>query len=317
MSGHVNKGWVYADQVGAEARGVCVLDFYEEHYAHSTRGQWRERIEAGRVLLDGTTAEPGTRLVAGQTLTYHRAPWREPEAPVDLLILYEDADVLAVAKPAGLPVLPGGQYLDRTLLALVRERYADAPAPIHRLGRGTSGVVVFARSPVARRQLSQDLRQGRMGKRYRSLVQGEPGSPMVIRDRIGRVPYPGLGHVHAASPTGKEAETRVRVLETRDLGEAGAGCLVEVEIPTGRPHQIRIHLAASGHPLVGDPLYVIGGQPGVPRPGERPALPGDCGYHLHAMSVTFTHPGTLRHTVIYCQPPDMLRAVSEREGKST
>jgi len=309
MAGHVNKGWVYADQVGADARGVCVLDFYAQRYAHSTRDQWRERIAAGQVRLDGAAVEPDTHLAAGQTLTYHRTPWCEPDAPGDLLILHEDAHVLAVAKPAGLPVLPGGQYLDRTLLALVRERYTDAPAPIHRLGRGTSGVVVFARSSVARRQLSQDLEHGRMGKRYRALVQGDPQSPVVIRERIGRAPYPGIGYVHAVSPTGKEAESRVRLLERRD----GDGSLVEVEIPTGRPHQIRIHLAAIGHPLVGDPLYVAGGQPGVPRPGERAALPGDCGYYLHALSVTFTHPGTLRHTIVYSQPPEELRAAPEKE----
>jgi len=311
MARHVNKGWVYVDRIGADATGMCVLDFYAERYGHSTRDQWRERIAGGQIRLEGTAVDPDTRLAPGLNLTYHRPPWQEPDAPGDLAILHEDAHVLAVAKPSGLPVLPGGEYLDHTLLALVRARYADAPAPVHRLGRATSGVVIFARSTEARRQLSEDLRKGRMGKRYRALVRGEPDSPLVIRERIGRVPYPGLGYVHAAAPTGKEAETRLRLLERRVRDEGGAGSLVEVEIPTGRPHQIRIHLAAVGHPLVGDPLYVAGGQPRLPEPGERPALPGDCGYHLHAMSVAFTHPGTLRYTIIYCQPPEILRAAHE------
>jgi len=317
MTGHVNKGWVYADRIDGKAKGMCVLDFYAERYGHSTRDQWRERIAGGQIRLDGMAVGPDAPLVPGQTLTYHRPPWEEPDAPGDLAVLHEDADVLAVAKPSGLPVLPGGEYLDHTLLALVRARYADAPAPVHRLGRGTSGVVVFARSAQARRQLSEDLRKGRMGKRYRALVRGEPDSPLVIRERIGRVPYPGLGYVHAASPTGKEAETHLRLLERRAAEEGEGGSLVEVEIPTGRPHQIRIHLAAVGHPLVGDPLYVTGGRPRLPEPGERPALPGDCGYHLHAMSVAFVHPRTLRHTVIYCQPPEILRMASEREEQST
>lgn len=317
MTEHVNKGWVYGDRVGGDARGMCVLEFYAQRYTHSTRDQWRERIAAGQVLLEGTPVGSDARLVAGQTLTYHRPPWQEPEAPTDLAILHEDDHVLAVAKPSGLPVLPGGEYLDHTLLALVRQRYADAPAPVHRLGRGTSGVVIFARSPQARRQLSADLRQGRMGKRYRALVRGEPESPLIIRARIGRVAYPGLGYVHAVAPDGKEAETRVRLLGRRAIEEGGAGSLVEVEIPTGRPHQIRIHLAAVGHPLVGDPLYVEGGQPRLPEPGERPALPGDCGYRLHAMSVAFTHPGTLRHTLIYCQPPQALRLAREQKEQDT
>src|SRR6185295_14486789 len=101
-----------------------------------------------------------------------------------------------------------------------------------------------------------------------------------IETPIGRVPHPRLGEVHAASSAGKRALTDVRVLRAAD-GQA----IVEARIATGRPHQIRIHLAAAGYPLVGDPLYGAGGVP-----LESPALPGEGGYRLHAQSLAFAHP---------------------------
>ena len=105
------------------------------------------------------------------------------------------------------------------------------------------------------------------------------------------------GRVHAASKDGKPALTHVRV-----LGERQASALVEATIVTGRPHQIRIHLAAAGHPLVGDPLYAAGG-----RPAPDPGLPGDPGYRLHAHRLGLPHPATGRRLDLECPPPPELR----------
>jgi 23S rRNA pseudouridine1911/1915/1917 synthase len=107
-----------------------------------------------------------------------------------------------------------------------------------------------------------------------------------------------LGSVHAASQDGRSALSYVTVIERRE-----DSFLCDVRIETGRPHQIRIHLASSGHPLVGDPLY---GASGLPLP-ETHALPGDPGYHLHAASLSFRHPGTGREMVIECEPSSILR----------
>ncbi|MFH1572063.1 MAG: pseudouridine synthase [Gemmatimonadota bacterium] len=315
MPGAANKGWTYADQVPGEAAGQAVLEFYAGRYPHSTREEWRARIAAGLVRLDGLPARAEQALRPGQQLEYRRPPWREPEAPLTLEVLHEDADLVAVAKPSGLPVLPGGGYLEHTLLALVRRRYRDRPAPVHRLGRATSGVVLFARSTRARRWLSAALEEGRARKRYRALVQGSDlPAEFEVTVPIGRVPYGPLGQVHAAAPGGRPSRSRVRVLERRPMAPAPCA-LVEVEIPTGRPHQIRIHLAAAGHPLVGDPLYAPGGGPLAPPAAGRPPLPGDGGYLLHALAVTFAHPDDLRQMTIYCRPPPALETRSEGEDR--
>jgi len=212
-------------------------------------------------------------------------------------VLFRDPELLAVAKPSGLPTLPAGGYLDHTLLALVRRHYPEA-SPVHRLGRGTSGVVLFARTAPAGKGVLEAWREHRVSKVYRALVQGHPTQDAFRVDTpIGPVPHPTLGSVHAASPQGRPSTSTARVLERRE-----GSSLVEVVIETGRPHQIRIHMAASGHPLLGDPLYAIGG--GL-REGE--ALPGDEGYRLHAFRLSLPHPGTGVRLDLECQPPPVLR----------
>ena len=301
--GYLNRGWAYRDRIQRDAHGLMVLEFYVQRYSHSSREVWRQRIEAGLVRLEERPARADERLETGQVLTYFRPPWLEAEVPRDIEILHEDAHLIAVAKPSGLPTLPGGDFLENTLLFLLRQRYSDAPAPVHRLGRGTSGLVLFARSQTARRQLSADLQAGRLTKIYRALVDGIPAADeFIIEVPIGRVPYPPLGYVHATAADGKPARTECRILERRSYQT-----LLQVAIPTGRSHQIRIHLAAAGHPLWGDPLYRTGGQPLTPPTDGRAPLPGDCGYHLHATQVSFAHPNSGVRMTITCPPPEILR----------
>jgi 23S rRNA pseudouridine1911/1915/1917 synthase len=135
-------------------------------------------------------------------------------------------------------------------------------------------------------------------KRYRALVSGVPSRDAFDVDTpIGLVAHPRLGRVYAAVSQGKPSLTHVRVLDTRGRARS----LVEATIPTGRPHQIRIHLAAAGHPLVGDPLYAAGGVPG-PRPGPA----GESGYHLHAHRLELDHPATGVRLEIECASPPPL-----------
>ena len=311
----MNQGWTYTDWV--KKAGETVLDYYTARYSHSTEAEWRSRIERGLILLDGQMARSQQVLDKGQRLTYRRLPWQEPKVPMDFEVLYEDEDLWAIAKPVGLPVLPGGGFLENTLLWVMRSRYPnEQPAPVHRLGRGTSGVMLVAKSQQAKSELSRQFRvrsqatsdsmpkaaSGSMKKVYRALVG--PADAAGLPDRfvceyaIGKIPYPQLGYVHGHMKNGLRAYSKGRVLERRS-----DSTLVEVCISTGRPHQIRIHLAAAGYPLLNDPMYAVGG---VLKQTAR-VIPSDCGYLLHAYWLRFEHPRTRELLLIEAPLPDDLQ----------
>ena len=292
----MNDGYEYGEQVGADAAGRTVAAHLALRHRHSSAEVWTARIAAGQVLVDGEAAVASTPLRAGQIVVWRRPPWEEPAVPLAFAVLFRDAHLLAVAKPRGLPTMPAGGFLTHTLVHVVRRRFPEAAA-MHRLGRGTSGIVLFARTDQARRGIAKAWRSGAVVKRYRALVTGVPSHEAFDVDTpIGLVDHPRLGRVYAAVTEGKRSLTHVRVRAARD-GQA----LVEATIPTGRPHQIRIHLAAAGHPLVGDPLYAAGG--GL---RSRPALPGECGYRLHAYRLELDHPVTGARVEIECGPPPEL-----------
>ncbi len=303
-----NGGYDYRIKVGSREAGESLLDFLAGRYSHSSRAAWRDRIAERLVSVDGRSAAPGDLLAEGQEVVWHRPPWEEPEVPLVYAVLHRDEDLLAMAKPSGLPTVPAGGFLDHTLLHLVRRRYPEA-SPVHRLGRGTSGIVLFARTPAAGAAIARGWRSGGVTKVYRALASGHPARDVFAVDvPIGPVPHALLGTIHAASAEGRPAVSRVRVLERRETTT-----LVEVRIETGRPHQIRIHMAAAGHPLAGDPLYAPGG--GI-RPGET-ALPGDTGYRLHHGRLIVPHPAGGTMLDLACLPPAILRTCAgraEREG---
>ena len=301
-SDQMNGGWIYRDLIRNDDAGKCVIDFYTHRYRHSSRGEWLERINSGRIFIDGTRTNYHTLLRCGQELSYHRPPWAEPATPRSFVVVYEDEDVVAVAKPSGLQVIPGGCFLESTLLRLMRFCFGKAIAPAHRLGRGTSGIILFARTVRAKRWLSIEFQAGRIQKTYCALIVGHPSKYMFsVETPIGPIPYPPLGQVFAARSDGKKALSNISVIERRN--EKLPISLVNVTIPTGRTHQIRIHLAAAGFPLQGEPFFTHGG---LPRPvdcNKRPPLPGDCGYYLHAMKISFRHPRLGSRVSLYCQPP--------------
>lgn len=300
-----NNGYTYPDLILARDEGVAVAAFYSRHYSHSTEETWRRRILAGQVTLNGRPAAPDEALTRGDRLAYHRPPWQEPEAPLDFGTLFEDEEVLVLAKPSGLPVLPGGLFLENTLLRLARMRYGPACSPLHRLGRGTSGAILFTRSAGAARPLAAAMRERRIIKVYLALASGVAmPDAFTVEAPIGPVPHRLPATVHAYRRDGRPSTSLVRVL--RRLPEKNAS-LLEVTIPTGRPHQIRIHLSYAGFPLAGDPLYRPGG---LPRPDaeddEHAATPGRTGYLLHSWKIRFPHPRTGESVAVVCPPPPAL-----------
>ncbi|WNZ44754.1 RluA family pseudouridine synthase [Leptolyngbya boryana CZ1] len=295
---HFNQGWVYTDRI--DRQGRTLLDYYAERYPHSSRQDWLDRIQSGAISInDIPVSDPEMPLQPGQLLSYQRSPWIEPDVSFEIQSLYEDEHLLILSKPSGLPVLPGAGFLENTLWGWLRREYATPPVPIHRLGRGTSGVIVLAKTELARSQLSKDLRDRTFEKRYRALVTGIPAADQfTVTHRIGKVAYPQLGELYVATETGKAAISHCRVLERDRIPNA---TLLEVTIPTGRPHQIRIHLAAAGYPLWGDPLYGVGGVA-----INQNSVPGDCGYLLHAYTVGLIHPVSKEKMTIQAEPPTLL-----------
>ncbi len=246
-------------------------------------------IRTGQVRLDGRRCKPFDRIATGQLVRIppHEtpdAPPSPPPAPTDgtgrpdpgypaPVILYEDADLLVVVKPAGLPVHPGsGHSLDLT--TLLRERRPDAPfppTPAHRLDRDTTGVLLLAKSYRMLRDIHEAMLAGTARKDYLAWVRGkwprEGGDGwLTLRDRLAKEGAPGRERVRAGQ-TGKEAVCKVRLLRV-----VPGASLLEIRLETGRTHQIRAQLASRGHPVVGDAKYG-GGQPPLRLHAWRMALP--------------------------------------------
>ena len=315
-----NNGWTYRDRIGPAQAGLDLISFYADRYPHSSADCWAERLAAGELELNGAPVSASLPLACGDQLSWRRPPWQEPAVPDQWQVLHDDGDLLVINKPRGLPVLPAGGFLNHTVLGLLAQRYGEAaPRPVHRLGRFTSGLLVCARQPESRAWLSARLRESsrraassdcqnsHCQKIYRALTaplpqELEPGQPLAITTPIGRRPHPLLGSIWAAAAPGDPQALAAASCLTL-LARRAEACLVEVEISSGRPHQIRIHTAAIGAPLLGDPLYRADGS------CSATALPGDGGYQLHAQRLRLRLPH--QSSLELVAPPPLGSALAE------
>jgi len=283
----LNRGYAYTTIISSKYHGRPLLSHLASLYPHSTAQAWQQRLDNGEVTLNGVPATGSESLTAGQTLVWNRPPWLEPAAPQHFELLFDDPHLLAVNKPSGLPSLPGGGFMENTLLRLVQKQFPNAN-PVHRLGRATTGIVLFAKTPQTAAKLTANWNTPAIQKIYRALAQNVAQQDAYeILTPIGLVPHPLIGSVWAASPLGTPGSKPSRS-SARVIARTTSTTTFQVSLHSGRPHQIRIHLASIGHPLVGDPLYGPTGQPLENLPG----LPGDGGYLLHAQFLKFPHPIT-------------------------
>lgn len=290
-----NSGYSFRHVLGPSAAGHTTITYLVEYFVHSTQVQWLERIHAREIRVDEFIATGNERLKPGGILVWDRPGWTEEDVPIDYQILYRDEFLIAANKPSGLPTLPGAGFYQNTLLTQVQLAYPTA-IPLHRLGRATSGIVLFALDRKTSAAMSK--RWEAVQKEYRTLVHGITNFESVsIRTPIGLIPHERLGEIYGASWAGKASRSTVSVLERR-----ASATVCSVQLMTGRPHQIRIHLASIGHPLLGDPVYASGG--GIV---ENPGLPGDPGYYLHAHRISFQHPEIGRSISIDAPLPECLR----------
>ncbi len=289
-----NNGWVYKHFVRPKQDGIDLINILSSNYLHSSRETWNSRLLDGQISVNGIRLLENSTLKAGDCLSWERPPWKEPAVPFSFDVIFDNGDLLVINKPSGLPVIPGGGFMMHTLTNLLSIYFKSSekngfPKPIHRLGRFTSGLLICARKESTRASVSSFFRSKTqqkecVSKSYRALAIKSKNldfsSPILVDLPIQKFPHELLGYVWSAdkgrsnSCNQLEAVSKVNLLERRSSSD-----LLDVTIATGRPHQIRIHLSAIGIPLVGDPLYLPGGEV------VQTATPGAGGYLLHAHKI--------------------------------
>ena len=277
-----------------------------------TRSQAARLIAEGRVRVNGKPAAKSARLSGGETVTVDVPQLRETALPpqdIPLDVVYEDDDVIVVNKPTGLVVHPAPGHPDGTLVNALLHHCGDSlsgiggekrPGIVHRIDRDTSGLIIAAKNDAAHLALSAQLKDHSLSRTYECLVTGN------MKQDSGTVDAP-IGRSSAdrkkmaVVPTRRRAVTHWEVV-ARYPGVTHLRCRLE----TGRTHQIRVHMAYIGHPILGDTVY-----------GAKKPVPGLTGQCLHAAGLRFIHPRTGEPVELHCPlPPEFTAMLQKLQSKS-
>jgi 23S rRNA pseudouridine1911/1915/1917 synthase len=292
-------------ETSADASGQRLDLYLHQRLPEYSRARLQEWIKAGRVLVGNSPQKPSYLLHGSEAIEIDPAPpapLRAQPEELPLEILYEDQDVIAVNKPAGMVVHSGAGRHSGTLVNALLHRFRTLsnvagelrPGIVHRLDRLTSGVLLVARSDAAHRHLADQFSSRRVEKVYLALVHGR------IKSERGKIATPiTRDPVRRIRMTARLARGRSAITEYKVLRRFDKFTLLEVRIGTGRTHQIRVHLASLGHPVAGDPLYGA-----AASTLDR--------YFLHAQRITFTSPTTGERITIEAPVPEELQKYLER-----
>jgi 23S rRNA pseudouridine1911/1915/1917 synthase len=268
------------------------------HCGELSRARVQDLIEAGLVQVNGRETKASYKLRGGEHVTVQaqpRAALHAEAESIPLDVLYEDEDLIVLNKPAGMTVHAGAGNSRGTLVnallgrgqSLSRGGGALRPGIVHRLDKDTSGAIVVAKNDFAHTRLAEAFRKREVKKTYLALIQGALSSERgCIELSIGRDPRRRMRMT--AKKSGAAGKTREARTDWRALATIANHTLVEIQLHTGRTHQIRVHFSAIKHPVVGDTLYGAGSQI---RVGKN-TLPALHRQFLHAAKVAFLHPRT-------------------------
>jgi 23S rRNA pseudouridine1911/1915/1917 synthase len=292
---------------GDEAAGLRLDRYLADHAGLASRAAAERLIERGAVLVDGAAAHKSLRLTGGELIELEEEAESVPTGPeagseLAIPLAYSDEHVIVADKPAGVVTHPAPGVSGPTLVAALRGlglRGGDdeqRPGVIHRLDRDTSGLLVLTRSDEAYAALGEQMRARRIEREYIALVRGRPPSRRGTIDApIGR-DRNDVGRMAVGGRAERPAVTHFELAEPLQ----GAS-LLRLKLETGRTHQIRVHLASIGHPVLGDPTYgVPGGQIGLRR------------QFLHAARLAFAHPADGRRMELQSELPADLAEALER-----
>jgi 23S rRNA pseudouridine1911/1915/1917 synthase len=298
-----------------DSDGIRLDRFLVSILPEQSRSHIQRLIKEGLVRVAGHEAKSNQQVKTGQEISVEVPTPVDPiplPEPLPLPIVYQDRDLIVVDKPAGMVVHPAAGHASGTLVNALLHHVDDLsgiggekrPGIVHRLDRGTSGLMVVAKHDTAHEELARQFADREVEKEYIALTWGEVMAGRRIDAPIGRDPSNRKKMAPASARVRRSREAVTRIVRAEHFGRVLT--LARVAIHTGRTHQIRVHLSAIGHPIVGDALYG-----GVRRrvPGDVRAVTHLDRPFLHAARLAFTHPGEARRMEFTSELPDDLQRV--------